>query len=100
MVPYGHGDLVEIRILDVEPFVVSEVPDAVSVRQAVIQEAIAKSDPQGALRLALAVSIKWGITIPVASPPKRGLRSNEIGSHLQIVALPRYSRNALFLHMR
>jgi hypothetical protein len=59
-VPYGHGGLAEIRILDIEPFAVSEAPDAASARQAVIQKAIAKSDLQNALRLALAVSVKWG----------------------------------------
>jgi hypothetical protein len=71
-VPYGHGDLVEIRILDVEPFVVSEAPDAVSVRQAVIEEAIAKSDLQDALRLALAVSVKWGDYDPNGIAPEDG----------------------------
>ena len=59
-VPYPHGDLVEIRILDVEPFSVSEAPDAAGARQAVIQKAVDKSDLQDTLRLALAVSVKWG----------------------------------------
>jgi len=59
-VPYPHGDLVEIRILDVEPFAVSEAPDAAGARQAVIQKAVDKSDLQDTLRLALAVSVKWG----------------------------------------
>jgi hypothetical protein len=59
-VPYGHGGLIEIRIVDIEPFAVSEAPDAASARQAVIQKAIDKSDLQDTLRLALAVSVKWG----------------------------------------
>jgi len=57
-VPYRHGGLIEIRIVDIEPFAVSEAPDAASARQAVIQKAVDKSDLQDTLRLALAVSVK------------------------------------------
>lgn len=59
-VPYRRGDLDTVRILEIEPFAVSEAPDAASARRAVIQEAVAKSDLQDTLRLALAVSVKWG----------------------------------------
>ena len=59
-VPYEHGGLVEVRILEIEPFAVSEAPDAARARRAVIQEAVDKSDLQDTLRLALAVSVKWG----------------------------------------
>jgi hypothetical protein len=69
-VPYQHGDLVEIRILDIEPFAVSEAPDAASARQAVIQKAIDKSDLQDTLRLALAVSVKWGDYDPDGIAPE------------------------------
>lgn len=69
-VPYRHGDLVEIRILDVEPFAVSEAPDAASARRAVIQKAIDKSDLQDTLRLALAVSVKWGDYDPDGIAPE------------------------------
>ena len=69
-VPYRHGDLVEIRILDIEPFAVSEAPDAASARRAVIQKAIDKSDLQDTLRLALAVSVKWGDYDPNGIAPE------------------------------
>jgi hypothetical protein len=71
-VPYRHGGLVEIRILDIEPFAVSEAPHAASARQAVIQKAIDKSDLQDTLRLALAVSVKWGDYDPNGIAPEDG----------------------------
>jgi len=71
-VPYRHGDLVEIRILDIEQFAVSEAPDAASARRAVIQKAIDKSDLQDTLRLALAVSVKWGDYDPNGIAPEDG----------------------------
>ena len=71
-VPYRHGDLVEIRILDIEQFAVSEAPDAASERRAVIQKAIDKSDLQDTLRLALAVSVKWGDYDPNGIAPEDG----------------------------
>jgi hypothetical protein len=71
-VPYRHGGLVEIRILDIEPFAVSEAPDAASARRAVIQRAIDKSDLQDTLRLALAVSVKWGDYDPNGIAPEDG----------------------------
>jgi hypothetical protein len=71
-VPYRHGGLVEIRILDIEPFAVSEAPDAASARRAVIQKAIDKSDLQDTLRLALAVSVKWGDYDPDGIAPEDG----------------------------
>lgn len=71
-VPYRHGDLVEIRILDIEPFAVSEAPDAASARREVIQKAIDKSELQDTLRLALAVSVKWGDYDPNGIVPEDG----------------------------
>jgi hypothetical protein len=71
-VPYRHGGLVEIRILDIEPFAVSEAPDAASARRAVIQKAVDKSDLQDTLRLALAVSVKWGDYDPNGIAPEDG----------------------------
>jgi hypothetical protein len=71
-VPYSHGGLAEIRIVNVEPFAVSEAPDAASARQAVIQKAIAKSDLQDTLRLALAVDVKWGDYDPDGIAPEDG----------------------------
>jgi hypothetical protein len=69
-VPYRHGGLVEIRIVEIEPFAVSEPPDAASVRRAVIQKAVDKSDLQDTLRLALAVSVKWGEYDPNGIAPE------------------------------
>ncbi len=59
-VPYGRGGLAEIRILQVEPFAVSDAPDAAGARRAVIQNVVDKSDLADTVRLALAVSVKWG----------------------------------------
>jgi len=69
-VPYEHGGLAEVRILEIEPFAVSEAPDAASARRAVIQEAVDKSELQDTLRLALAVSIKWGDYDPDGIAPE------------------------------
>jgi hypothetical protein len=71
-VPYRHGGLVEVRILEIEPFAVSEAPDAASARRAVIQKAVDKSDLQDTLRLALAVSVKWGDYDPSGIAPEDG----------------------------
>lgn len=76
-VSYGHGGLAEIRIVDIEPFAVSEAPDAASARQAVIQKAIDKSDLQNTLRLALAVSVKWGDYDPNGLTPEDGPAEEE-----------------------
>jgi hypothetical protein len=71
-VPYSRGDLAEIRIVEIEPFAVSEAPDAASARQAVLQKAVAKSDLQDTLRLALAVNVKWGDYDPDGLAPEEG----------------------------
>jgi len=69
-VPYEHAGLVEVRILEIDPFAVSEAPDAAHARRAVIQEAVDKSDLQDTLRLALAVSVKWGDYDPDGIAPE------------------------------
>ena len=69
-VPYRHGDLAEIRILEVEPFAVSEAPDAAAARRAALQKAVDMSDLQDTLRLALAVSVKWGDYDPDGIAPE------------------------------
>jgi Transcription elongation factor, GreA/GreB, C-term len=71
-VPYRHGGLVEVRILEIEPFAVSEAPDAAGARRAVIQQAVDKSELQDTLRLALAVSVKWGDYDPDGIAPEEG----------------------------
>jgi len=72
MVSYRHGDLWEIRILEVEPFAVSDAPDSAAARRAVIQQAVDQSDLQDTLRLALAVSVKWGDYDPDGIAPDEG----------------------------
>ena len=67
-----HGGLVGVRILEIEPCAVSEAPDAASARRAVNQKAVEKSDLQVTLRLALAVSVKWGDYDPDGIAPEEG----------------------------
>jgi hypothetical protein len=57
--PYEQGDIVAVRLLSVVP---DEVPDtgAAAKRQAVLQQAVARSDVQDMARLALTVDTKWG----------------------------------------
>lgn len=69
-VPYRLGGLAAIQTVDVEPFAVDEAPDAASARRAVIQQAVDKSDLQDTLRLALAVSVKWGDYDPSGIAPE------------------------------
>lgn len=70
---YRHGDLLEVRILTVQPFAVSEAPDAAAARRAVFQKAADMSDLQDTLRLALAVSVKWGDYDPDGIAPETDL---------------------------
>ena len=65
IVPYGQGDIREVRILGLAT-AQAPTPNAAASRQAVIQKAIEKSDLEDALRLALAVSVKWGDYNPEA----------------------------------
>lgn len=69
-VPYPHGDLLAIHILTVQPFAVSEAPDAAAARRAALQKAVDMSDLQDTLRLALAVSVKWGDYDPDGIAPE------------------------------
>jgi hypothetical protein len=57
--PYKQGDIVAVRILSVVP---DDVPDtgAAAVRQAVIQQAVERSEALDMARLALTVDVKWG----------------------------------------
>jgi transcription elongation GreA/GreB family factor len=57
--PYSQGDVAAVRILTVVP---GEVPEtgAGAGRQATIQKAVARSDAEDMLRLALTVDVKWG----------------------------------------
>ena len=57
--PYQQGDIVAVRILSVAP---DDVPDtgAAANRQAVIQQAVERSEAVDMARLALTVDVKWG----------------------------------------
>jgi hypothetical protein len=58
-VPYEQGDIVAVRILSVVP---DDVPDTgvAASRQAMIQEAVERSEAMDMARLALTVDVKWG----------------------------------------
>lgn len=58
-VPYRQGDVVGVRVLSVVP---DDVPDtgAAANRQAVIQQAVERSETLDIVRLALTVDVKWG----------------------------------------
>jgi hypothetical protein len=51
---------------------VSEASDAASACRTVIQKAVDESDLQDTLRLALAVSVKWGDYDPNGLAPEHG----------------------------
>jgi hypothetical protein len=57
--PYQQGDIVAVRVLSVVP---DDVPDtgAAAVRQAVLQQAVERSEALDMARLALTVDVKWG----------------------------------------
>ena len=61
--PYKQGDIVAVRVLSVVP---DDVPDtgAAAVRQAVIQQAVERSEALDMARLALTVDVKWGAWDP------------------------------------
>ncbi len=65
-VPYLKADFIEVRILAVTPSLDSPSGDAASSRQAVIDEAVSKSNLADTLRLALSVDVKWGDYDPEA----------------------------------
>lgn len=66
LVPYRMADVVEVRILAVTPSRETPSEDAASNRQAVIDEAVSKSNLADTLRLALSVDVKWGDYDPEA----------------------------------
>lgn len=65
-VPYRKADFEEVRILAVTPSLVTPSGDAASNRQAVIDQAVSKSNLADTVRLALAVDVKWGDYDPAA----------------------------------
>lgn len=59
-VPYRVGDMAEARILNVTPGVRAPSDDVEARRQAVIQQAVARSEQIIDMAFALAVGSKWG----------------------------------------
>jgi hypothetical protein len=59
-VPYEAADIVEVRILSVAPATSPPPGDTAASRQAVIDEAVSRSNLADTLRLALTVDVKWG----------------------------------------
>ncbi|HSR35513.1 MAG TPA: hypothetical protein VLY63_33505 [Anaerolineae bacterium] len=57
--PYKQSDIVAVRVLSVVP---DQVPDtgAAANREAIIQQAVERSDALDMVRLALTVDVKWG----------------------------------------
>ena len=70
VVAYKQGDIREVRILSVTPGARVPRTGADASRQAVIEKALDKADLEDALRLALAVDVKWGEYDPEALVPK------------------------------
>mgnify|MGYP002681980798 FL=1 len=66
--PYRQGDVVSVRILAVVP---GEVPEtgAAAGRQSAVQKAVARSETEDILRLALTVDVKWGSYDPDGLAP-------------------------------
>jgi hypothetical protein len=62
-VDYHVGDIVQVRILRVEAGR-GPAPDAEANRQAVLEQAVNKSDLADAVRFSLTVDQKWGDTDP------------------------------------
>ena len=65
-VPYRVGDMAEARILSVASGVRTPSDDVEARRQAVIQQAVARSEQINDMAFALAVGSKWGDYDPVA----------------------------------
>jgi Transcription elongation factor, GreA/GreB, C-term len=65
-VPYRVGDMAETRILSVTSGVRTPSDDVEARRQAVIQQAVARSEQINDMAFALAVGSKWGDYDPVA----------------------------------
>ena len=64
LILYQIEDVREIRILEVAPSRRSSSRETAETRQAIIREAVRKSDLENAIRFALSVDVKWGETDP------------------------------------
>ena len=68
-VPYRLADVVSVRILSVEPSQRAPEAGAAQARQAMLREAVDKSNLEDAVRLALTVDVKWGDYDPEGLEP-------------------------------
>ena len=69
MVPYRLADVVAVRILSVKPSERAPDAGAAEAREAVLREAVNKSNLEDAVRLALTVDVKWGNYDPEGIEP-------------------------------
>jgi hypothetical protein len=69
VVAYRLADVVAVRVLSVAPSVRSPQPGAAEAREAVLREAVDKSNLEDAVRLALTVDVKWGDYDPEGIEP-------------------------------
>jgi hypothetical protein len=60
IIPYQFADVAEVHILAVETSQRTPAAEARASREAVIRDAISKSNLEDAMRLALTVDVKWG----------------------------------------
>jgi hypothetical protein len=68
-VPYTLADIVAVRILSVEPSRRAPAAGAAQAREAMLREAVDKSNLEDAVRLALTVDVKWGDYDPEGLEP-------------------------------
>ena len=59
-VPYQAADIVAVKVLSVAPSAYSPPEDAAANREAVIRQAVSRSNLADMQRLALTVDVKWG----------------------------------------
>ncbi len=76
VVPYRVGDVVEVRILKVSCAVTAPSVGLEARRQAVISEAVARSEVLNDVSFALAAGSKWGDYNPEAIAPDRETKEN------------------------
>jgi hypothetical protein len=69
LVPYNLADVAAVRILSVEPSQRTPEAGAAQAREAMLREAVDKSNLEDAVRLALTVDVKWGDYDPEGIEP-------------------------------
>ena len=69
VVPYRLADVVAVRILSVQPSQRAPEAGAAAAREAMLREAVDKSNLEDAVRLALTVDVKWGDYDPEGLDP-------------------------------